>query len=380
MKAKDLGKKVFEALKELHKTLTDKYKDGTTAGEVMGKYTGTEAIEQIDKCLKTFCEKVALEHKWPEAAAASMEGMMDANPEMAEMMEAMENMDGMAAGDGAEGGAEEMAAAEGAAAADGMAAGEGDMAGGAAPTGSKLFDTSAFGAISGAVDLPQLLVQLMIEFPAFSDAVKHQVMHHDLGGDAPFNSFGPVAALAGAYVAAKQEGTHESWGSSWLCKEDLEELKEVAKDGDNKALVFPGVVKAYTSEALAKGDAGEGVKDKTHVLFKFNGKAFQPAGPNMNVFFRHFAKVEKLTEPAGDVKHYVCELSDFTKYAFATLKEYADGIAAAVEAGKKAVDAAKGTDPAPAMDPPAMDPPAMDMDGMMAEAPAMDPPAAEEGS
>lgn len=80
LKSKDLGKKVFEALKELHQTLSEKYKDGTTAGEVKGKYTGTEAITQIDACLKTFCEKAGLEHKWPEAAAAP-EGM-EANPEM----------------------------------------------------------------------------------------------------------------------------------------------------------------------------------------------------------------------------------------------------------------------------------------------------------
>lgn len=186
--------------------------------------------------------------------------------------------------DGAEGGeADGMAAAEGGA--EGMMAMGEEMAAGAAPAGgSKLFDTSAFGAIAGSVDLPQLLVQLMVEFPVFFDAVKHQVMYHDLGGDPPLNSFGPAAALAGAYVAAKQEGTHESWGSSWLCSDDLDELKDVAKDAENKALVFPGVVKAYTSEALAKGT--EEVKGRTQVLFKFNGKAFQPAGPNMNVFFR----------------------------------------------------------------------------------------------
>lgn len=99
----------------------------------------------------------------------------------------------------------------------------------------------------------------------------------------------------------------------------------------------------------------------------------------MNVFFRHFAKVDKLTEPAGDVKHYVCELSDFTKYAFATLKDYAAGIAAAVDAGKAAVDAVMGgaAEAPPTMDAPAMDmdPPAMDDMAMnMEEAPAMDPP------
>lgn len=86
-----------------------------------------------------------------------------------------------------------------------------------------------------------------------------------------------------------------------------------------------------------------------------------------------------MTEPAGDVKHYVCELSDFTKYAFATLKDYAAGIAAAVEAGKAAVDAVKGGEAPPTMDaPPAMDPPAMDDMAMnMEDPPAMDPPAME---
>lgn len=140
------------------------------------------------------------------------------------MMDEMAAMEEMGAGEGAEGGDMDEAAMEGAVA-DGMAAAAGDMAGGAAPAGgSKLFDVAAFGAIAGSVDLPQLLVQLLVQYPVFHDAVKHQVMHHDLGGDAPFNSFGPVATLAGAYVAAKQEGAVESWGSSWLCKEDLEEL------------------------------------------------------------------------------------------------------------------------------------------------------------
>lgn len=283
--------------------------------------------------------------------------------DMEKMMEEMAAME-MGGEEMAEGG--EMAEGEAMA-----AMGEGEAM---APAGdAKLFDASAFEAVSGHVELPKLIVQLMIQYPAFGDAVKAQVMHHDLGGDAPFNSFGPAAALAGAYVAAKQEGAHESWGSSWLTKEDLEDLQEVAKDGDNKALVFPGVVKAYTSQDLAKGT--EEVKDRTQVLFKFNGKAFQPAGPNMNVFFRAFAKVDKLTEPAGDVKHYVCELSDFTKYAFATVKEYYAGIEGAVAAAKGAVDAAKGDgkemEAAPMEENKAMeDPPAMDMGGEM-----MDPPA-----
>lgn len=86
-----------------------------------------------------------------------------------------------------------------------------------------------------------------------------------------------------------------------------------------------------------------------------------------------------MTEPTGDVKHYVCELSDFTKHAFATLKEYAAGIAAAVDAGKAAVDAAKGGD-TPAMEPPAMDPPMEAMGEEMAPAEMMDPPPMEEGA
>jgi len=262
-----------------------------------------------------------------------MEGMEKADMEM--MMEEMAAMEMGGDEMAAEGGEEMM---EGEAMAAMEMAGDGEAK---APAGeSKLYDVSAFDAVSGHVELPKLIVQLMIQYPVFGDAVKAQVMHHDLGGDAPFNSFGPATTLAGAYVAAKQEGAVESWGSSWLTKEDLEDLQEVAKDGDNKALIFPGVVKAYTSQDLAKGT--EEVKDRTQVLFKFNGKAFQPAGPNMNVFFRYFAKVDKLTEPAGDVKHYVCELSDFTKYAFATVKEYYAGIEGAVAAAKGAVDAVMG--------------------------------------
>jgi len=294
-----------------------------------------------------------------------MEGMDKG--EMEAMMEEMAAMEMGGEEMAAEGG-EEMMEGEAMAA---MEMGDGEAK---APAGeSKLFDVAAFEAVSGHVELPKLVVQLMVQYPVFGDAVKAQVMHHDLGGDAPFNSFGPAAALAGAYVAAKQEGAVESWGSSWLTKDDLDDLTEVSKDGDNKALIFPGVVKAYTSQDLAKGT--EEVKDRTQVLFKFNGKAFQPAGPNMNVFFRTFAKVDKLTEPAGDVKHYVCELSDFTKYAFATVKEYYAGVEGAVAAAKGAVDAVMGDNKE--MEAPQMeeekameDPPAMDMAAEM-----MDPPA-----
>ena len=43
-KAEELGKSVFEALKKLHAALEKDYKDGTKENEVMGKYTGTDAI------------------------------------------------------------------------------------------------------------------------------------------------------------------------------------------------------------------------------------------------------------------------------------------------------------------------------------------------
>merc|ERR1712086_1087529 len=46
-KAKELGNKIFEALKKL-----------------FGKYTAKEAFEQIDGAVKLWCEKSGLEHKF----------------------------------------------------------------------------------------------------------------------------------------------------------------------------------------------------------------------------------------------------------------------------------------------------------------------------
>merc|ERR1712224_216684 len=108
---------------------------------------------------------------------------------------------------------------------------------------------------------------------------------------------------------------------------------------------------------------------------KFHGKVFKPAGDNVHVFFRQFAKVDKLTEPTGDVKHYVCELSNFTKHAFETLKLYYTAIEEAAGAAKKAVETAKGGDDKKDegmenKDPMMMDPP-MEMMGNMEEAPPM---------
>lgn len=126
----------------------------------------------------------------------------------------------------------------------------------------------------------------MVQYPAFGDAVKAQIMHHDLGGDAPFNSFGPVAALSGAYVKAKLGDEADSWGCAWLTGDDLDDLKDAHKDNGSKALIFPGVVKAYAKDSLALGEAGEGKGKDAQVLFKFNGKVFKPAGDNLHVFFR----------------------------------------------------------------------------------------------
>ena len=81
-----------------------------------------------------------------------------------------------------------------------------------------------------------------------------------------------------------------------------------------------------------------------------------------------------MTEPTGDVKHWVCELSDFTKYAVATCKEYYAAVEAAVNAGKAAVDAVKG-DEAPkeeAKEGEMMDEAKMEGEMMAAEDPPME--------
>ena len=81
-------------MEKFYNDLVSDYKDGTKEGEVMGKYTGTEAIDQMNKCLTDFSEKSKLgdDFKWPkaaEAAAGEMEMMG-----MEEMMAEAEGMEG----------------------------------------------------------------------------------------------------------------------------------------------------------------------------------------------------------------------------------------------------------------------------------------------
>ena len=181
-KAKELGKKIFDAMEKLYNDLVDDFKDGTKENEVFGKYTGTDAIAQMDACLKTFAEKSGVEGlTWPKAAEATAE-MMEAG-----MMEGME-MEGEAAA--MEGG--EMMEGEMAAAMEGEAAPAKKMS---------LIAADAFGEATGPAELPKLLLSLMFYNPVFGDAVKSQVMHFELGGDSN-KDMAEVATIAAAFVNA----------------------------------------------------------------------------------------------------------------------------------------------------------------------------------
>lgn len=109
----------------------------------MGKYTGTEAIKQIDECLKTFCEKFQGDHKWPEGDAKPDAGTMA----MMEEMEKMEMGEDKPMEEGGEGEGEAKPEEMGEAKADGEM-----MA------GTKIIDTSAFEECTAKTDLPKLLL------------------------------------------------------------------------------------------------------------------------------------------------------------------------------------------------------------------------------
>lgn len=239
-KAKELGGKIFEAMKAFCKEL-EKGKDGSKAGEVYGKYTGADAYTQMNDCLKMWAEKSGLDQKWPEEeAAAAPEGMEMAAAADGEMAaEAMEG--GVMEGEGA-----------------------GDMA--AAAEKMALFNAESFGDFTPVVDISKLLMALMFLYPVFGDKVKSQVMNGELGGDG--GDFAAVAAVTGAYVNAGEKADTPSFGAAWLSGDDLEELQEAAKTPAVSALVFPGLVGAYTTEEDAMGEAGK-VEGKTQVLFKF---------------------------------------------------------------------------------------------------------------
>jgi len=322
-KAKELGKKIFDAMEKLYNDLVSDFKDGTKEGEVHGKYTGTDAIAQMDACLKTFAEKAGVEGLvWPKAAEATKE------MEAAGMMEGAEMM-----GDAMEGGEEMM-----------MMEADGAMAAAAGPAKKmSLIEADSFGEATGPAELPKLLLSLMFYHPVFGDAVKAATMHHELGGDDK-TDLAIVATIVGAYVNLGEKADSPSFGVGCLNSDDVEELKAVVADKDNQALVFPGIVGAWAAEADAidQAESGDG---KTKVLFKFQGNVMKPAGDKLHVFCRQFAKVESLEEPAEGKDYMVCTLSNWTEHAYKTVKEYADAVKAAAEAaaaaGAEAADAAK---------------------------------------
>ena len=313
-KAKELGKKIFESMEKLYNDLVSDYKDGTKDGEVFGKYTGTDAIAQMDACLKTYAEKSGVEGlEWPKKAEATAE-MMDAG-----MMEGM---------------MEEAAAMEGGEAMEGAAM-EGEMMAAAAPKKMSLIDADSFGEAAGPAELPKLLLSLMFYHPVFGDAVKSETMHWELGGDSN-KDFDSAATIVGAYVNTGEKAEADSFGCAALNADDLEELKAVVEAKTDQALVFPGIVGAWAGEEDALGQC-EGGDGKTKVLFKFKGKVMKPAGDKLHVFCRQFAKVESLEEAAEGKDFMVCTLSDYADHVYATVAEYVT----AVTAAKAALEAVK---------------------------------------
>lgn len=145
-KGKELGEKIWTALKKLH----EDFKGGKDDDKkVFGKYSAKDAFEQIDKAVTYWCDNSGLEHKLDAPAAA-------AAPEGMEMM-AEEMMEG----------GMEMMGEEGAAA--------------TAPK-RETPETSAFGEPKGPAEIPKVLLAMMVCFPAFGDAVKAQVLDHEFGG------------------------------------------------------------------------------------------------------------------------------------------------------------------------------------------------------
>ncbi len=323
-KAKELGNKIFEALKKLHGDFkADKDEDK----KVFGKYTAKEAFEQIDGAVKLWCEKSGLEHKLGEDAAATA-------PEGMEMAAAM----GDEAMEGGEGDAMMM----------------GDMMGAAAAAPKRdTPEVSAFGDMAGPAEIPKLLLCMMVCFPAFGDAVKAQILDCEFGGSGS-DDLGAVATVVGAFVDAGEKADSESWGCAWCTDDEVEELKAAFAAKDTKALVFPGTVVAWDSKDTAVGCAGEAPDGKKKVVFKFNGKVLKPAGDKAIVFHRQFAKMTECKDEDGAL---LVELADFTEATFATVKEWSDKVKvladAAAAGGAAVADAAMD---AAMMDPP-MDPP-----------------------
>ena len=309
-KAKELGDKIFTALKKLHE---DFKADKDSDKKVFGKYTAKAAFEDIDNAVKKWCEKSGLEHSLEEKPADAPEGM-----EMA-----------MADGDMAMEGGDE-------AAADGMMA-MGD--GAAAARSTPGFDS--FGEISGKEQIPLLLLAMYAAYPAFGDAVKAQVLDYEFGGSGS-DDLAAVATIIGGFVDASEKAEGESWGCAWLTGDEVEELK--ALDTKVSALVFPGTCVAWADKDTAIGSAGEKPDGKTKCVFQFAGHHM--AKDKAHIFHRQFAKVKEVKEEGGDL---LVTLEDFTEAACKTVAEWsekvkkaAEGAGAAVEAAKDAADMAMG--------------------------------------
>ena len=318
-KAKELGEKIWTALKKLH---ADFKADKDSDKKVFGKYTAKEAFEQIDGAVKKWCEKSGLEHKLEEEAAAKA-------PEGMEMMD----------GDMAMEGGDEMMAA------DGMA-----MAATAAKRETPGFDT--FTDTDGPAGIPKLLLAMYVAFPAFGDAVKAQVLDYEFGGSGS-DDLAAVATIVGGLVDAEEKEAGASFGCAWITSDDVEELKGL--DTKVSALVFPGTVVAWVDKDTAIGCAGEKPEGKTKCVFEFAGKRMKCDGDKAFVFHRQFAKVKEVKEEDGAL---MVTLEDFEEAVSATVAEWsekvkkaAEGAGAAVEAAKDAADMAMGGDMA--MDPPA---------------------------
>lgn len=322
-KGKELGGKIFEALKKLH----GDYKGGKDDGEkkVFGKYTAKEAFEQIDFAVKKWCEKSGLEHKLEEEAPATA-------PDGMEMAAAME--------EAMEGGEEMM----------------GEMMAAAAPKKETPEFDATFGECAKPEDIPKLLAGMCVCYPAFGDAVKAQVLDHEFGGSGP-EDLGGVAAASGAFVDAQEKEGADCFGCAWLTEDELADLKEAAEAKTTKALVFPGLITAWADKDSAVGNAGECPSGKKKVVFTGNFKAFK-VGDKALVIHRQFAKIKELKEEDGG---HTCELEDFADAVFESVAAWTEKVkalaaagTAVAEAGMEAAMEAMGDKPDEMM----MDPPA----------------------
>lgn len=280
----------------------------------------------MEAVMTAFATKSGLDYKWPEEAAAEKPpGMEEAAPEMMDPAAEMEGGDAEMAAEG------EAAAKEGEdKPADAMAA-------------MSLIAADAFGAADGPAEVPKLLLSLMFYQPVFGDAVKSATMTFDLGGEKAVGNFAAIAALVGAYVNAGEKAEADSFGAAWLTGDDMDELKEVLEQKEAKALVFPGIVGAWSDQTDALGQLCK-AEGKTKVLFKFKGKVLKPAGDKLQVFCRQFAKVESLEAPAEGADYHVCTLSDFTAHVYDTVAAWTEAIGKIGAVVADVMDAGKPAD------------------------------------